>query len=581
MKRYRNLLRFTRTYVVPLWRWYLAGTLAVLLTNWMAVRIPHELGVGLDALRAGTDGVAEAALHIGVLGVLIIAVRSASRIWFFTPARNAEFNLREDLFARCLRLQPEFYARYTTGDLMSRTTSDVTYARAFAGFATLQAINVVASLVMALGQMTTISASLTAAVAVPVLVGYAAVQASAGRLMTLQREVQRRLGAFSDSLLGAIQGVSTIQGYCVEAPFVARLDAEAMALRALNLRLALLRVVVFPLLSVAGGVSIFLLLWVGGRQALAGTVSPGNLAAFVALVGYLLMPLRLLGWLIPVFQRAEAALERLYVVLDAPVDRPEGTTSLPFPTPGVGPSIRFQNLGYAYPDAPERPILRGIDLEIPGGSTTGIFGRTGSGKTTLLRLLARLRNPPPGTVFVGGVDVTHLDLDAYRRHLVVVPQTSFLFSETIRENVGLGLPAERVDAAVAAAALGPDLALLPEGMNTVVGERGIVLSGGQRQRVALARGLARDGEIVLLDDVLSAVDHTTEQELIRTLRARFGRGSTTFLVSHRMSALEHCDRVLVLEGGQVVDVGTHAELIARPGVYQEAWNAQTDRGEAA
>ena len=581
MNPYPNLGRFSRGYVAPLWRWYLAGGLAVLLTNWMAVRIPHELGVGLDALRAGTVGVSASALHIGILGFLIIGVRSASRIWFFTPARNAEFNLREDLFARCLRLQPEFYARYSTGDLMSRTTSDVTFARAFAGFALLQAVNVVAALAMALGQMLAISPGLTAAVAVPVLVGFAVVQGSAGRLMTLQRETQRRLGAFSDSVLGAIQGVSTIQGYCVEGPFVARLDAEAAALRTLNLRLALLRVIVFPLLSVAGGIAIFLLLWIGGQQALSGKLSAGSLAAFVALVGYLIMPLRLLGWLVPVFQRAEASLERLYVVLDAPVDRPEVGHSAPFPTPGLGPSIRFTGLSFAYPDAPERPILRGIDAEIPAGATVGIFGRTGSGKTTLLRVLARLRNPPAGTVWIGGTDITSLDLDEYRRHLVVVPQVAFLFSETIRENVGLGVGAVRVDEAVGAASLTPDLAALPEGMNTVVGERGIVLSGGQRQRVALARGLARDGEIVLLDDVLSAVDHTTEQELIRTLRARFGRGATTFLVSHRMSALEHCDRILVLDEGRVTDVGTHAELLQRPGVYQEAWRAQTGSGVAA
>ena len=429
--------------------------------------------------------------------------------------------------------------------------------------------------------MVAISPTLTVSVAIPVLLGFAVVQGSAGRLMNLQRETQRRLGAFSDSVLGAIQGVSTIQGYCVEASFVDRLDGEAAALRALNLKLALLRVIVFPLLSVAGGIAIFLLLWVGGRQALAGTISAGDLAAFVALVGYLIMPLRLLGWLLPVFQRAEASLERLYVVLDAPVDRPELGRAVPFPTPGAAPSIRLHHLSFAYPDAPDRPILRDLTVEVPAGATVGIFGRTGSGKTTLLRVLSRLRNPPAGTVYVGGVDITTLDLDDYRRHLVVVPQTAFLFSETIRENVGLGVGAERVDQAVAAASLTPDLAALPEGMNTVVGERGIVLSGGQRQRVALARGLARDGEIVLLDDVLSAVDHTTEQELIRTLQGRLGQGATGFLVSHRMSALERCDVILVLDAGALVDSGTHAELIERPGVYRESWQAQSDKGAAA
>jgi len=573
---YPNLRRFSRGYVLPQWGWYVAGASAVLVTNWLSVQIPGLLAVGLDALRAGEgEAASRAAWTIGLLGLGVILVRTASRAWFFTPARNAEFNLREDMFAHCLRLQPEFYARFTTGDLLSRTTSDVTFARAFAGFALLQGFNVVAALSMAVGQMLVLSPGLTLACAAPILAGYLIVQAATGPLMRLQRETQQRIGQFSDSLLGTIQGVGTIQGYNVESAFEARLDAEASELRGLNLRMALLRALVFPLFGVAAGVAIFLLIWIGGGMALDGGLTPGGLAAFVALVAYVLAPLRAVGWLVPVFQRAEASLERLHAVLDAPVDRPERGRAQPFPTPTRGPTLTLRNLSYAFPDAPERPVLREVDVTIPGGSAVGVYGRTGSGKTTLLRLLARLRNPPRGTVFVEGVDLLDLDLDELRRRLVVVPQQVFLFSETIRENVGLGLPGERVEEAVRAASLAPDLAALPEGMSTVVGERGIVLSGGQRQRVALARGLAREGQIVLLDDVLSAVDHTTEQELIRTLRARFARGATTLLVSHRMSALEHCDRVLVIEDGRLVDQGTHAELVARPGPYRDAWLAQT------
>lgn len=564
------------------WRWYAIAVVAVLGTNVMAVSIPAELARGLDGLRAVDAGgdpavVSRAALHIGLLGAAIVVVRTLSRVWFFTPARLVEFDLREDLFAHLLRLQPDVYARHPTGDLLSRATSDITYARAAAGFGFLQAVNAVAAVVLSLAQMLRLSPALTLACAVPVAVGFAVVQAGSNRLLRVQREVQAEVAAFADQLLGVITGVGTVQAFTVEAVFVDRLDASAARLRALNLTLARLRALVFPVLTVAGGVAVFALLAWGGALAADDRLSAGDLAAFVALLGYLVMPLRLLGVLFPVFQRAEASLERIYGLLDAPVLRPEGPRGLAFPTPGRGPAIELRDLTFAWPDAPDRPVLRGITATLPAGGTVGVFGRTGAGKTALLRLLARLQDPPPGAIRVAGVDIRALDLDDLRRHLVMVPQAPFLFSETLRENVAFGADGARVGPAVTAASLDPDVAALPDGLETVVGERGIVLSGGQRQRVTLARALARDGEIRLFDDVLAAVDHTTEQELLRALAAGAGR-ATTVLVSHRMSALEACDRVLVLDGGRLVDEGTHAELVARPGLYRDAWLAQRGEG---
>ncbi len=566
-----HLPRFLRAYVRPLWRWYLAGGAAVLLTNYMSVRVPVELAAGLDALRAGRPGVADAALHIALLGVAVIVARTVSRLWFFTPGRLAEFNLREDLFAKALRLQPAFYAQHPTGDLLSRLTSDVTYARAFAGFALLQILNVVAALVMGTGQMLAISPLLTLACALPVLLGFLAVQRGIGHMFGLQKQAQAQLGVLSDSLLGAIQGVATVQAFDVEDAFARRIEARASDLRATNLAMARLRALVFPLLTVAGGAAVGLLLAFGGPMALSGDVTPGELAAFVGLVAYLVMPLRMLGVLVPLFQRTEACLERIHTVLDAPVERPEGDTPASVPSSGP-PSISLRALGFAYPDAPERPVLRDITVDLPAGATIGVFGRTGSGKTTLLRLLARLHNPPAGTVFVDGTDITRLDLGAWRQRLTVVAQAPALLGDSIRENIGFGAPDDAVLAAARAASLGPDLDALPDGLDTVVGERGVVLSGGQRQRVAIARGLLRSTELVLLDDVLSAVDHTTEQELLATL-AR-GHGATRLIVSHRMSALEHADRVLVLEDGRLVAVGTHAELVAIEGPYRDAWRAE-------
>ncbi len=578
-----HLPRFLRAYALPLWRWYVAGTVAVLATNWLGVRVPMELAAGLDALRAGTDGVATATWHIAALGVSVIVCRTLSRVWFFTPGRLAEFRLREDLFAHALRLPPSFYASSPTGDLLARLTSDVTYARAFAGFALLQGVNVAAALVLSVGQMLAMSPWLTLVAAVPIALGFLAVLRGTRRSFALQRLAQRQLGDLSDDLLAAIQGVATIQAFDVEDVFVARIGARADAVRATSLQMARLRAVVFPLLTVAGGVCVWALLALGGPMAMGpeARLTPGELAAFVGLVAYVLMPLRFLGVLVPVFQRTEAALERIHAVLDVVPEVPEGPNPVAWPCPGRAPSIALRGLSFAYPDAPDVRVLHDVHAEIPAGATVGVYGATGSGKTTLLRVLARLHNPPAGTVFIDGVDVTTLDLATWRSHLVVVSQSPFLLGETIRENIGFGAPDAVVEAAARAASLAPDLAMLPDGIDTVVGERGIVLSGGQRQRVALARGLARDAEVVLLDDVLSAVDHVTEQELVRELRARGGaRGCTRVLVSHRLSALEHADLILVMDLGRIVDRGTHAALLSRPGPYRDAWTAQVGEGAA-
>jgi ATP-binding cassette subfamily B protein len=442
-------------------------------------------------------------------------------------------------------------------------------ARGFAGFATLQVVNVLAAGTMTTWQMLRISPLLTGLCVLPIAVGIAIVQRGVGTMFTLQRQAQAQLGGLSDDLLGAIQGVATVQAFDVEHVFVERLRGRAADLRETNVAMARLRALVFPSLTVAAGVCVYLLIAVGGPRALAGDLSAGQLAAFVALVAYMVTPLRLLGLLYPVLQRSEASLERIFEVLDATPERPEAGRAVPLPNPGKGPAIELRGLTFAYGD---RPILRDVSVSIPAGATVGVFGRTGSGKTTLLRVLARLRNPPEGTVFVDGVDLTRVDLDEWRAQVAMVPQAPFLFSETVRENVGFGAPVEAVREACASAALDPDLAALPEGLETVVGERGIVLSGGQRQRVALARGILRDAPVVLLDDVLSAVDHATEQELVRMLRAR--AGATRVIVSHRLSALEHADLVLVLDEGRLVDRGTHAELLARPGPYRDAYEAQ-------
>lgn len=564
--------RFVRDYVVGLWRWYLAGTTAVLFTNWLGVQVPARMAAGLDKMRAGQEGAAVDAAWIGAIGLCVIVVRTLSRVWFFTPGRLAESRLREDFFAHMVRMQPSFYARHATGDLTSRITSDVTFARALAGFALLQLANVIGSLVMGVGQMIKLSPALTLAVAVPCVVAYLAVSWATPQLMSQQRIMQKQLGELADELLGTFQGVATVQAFNAEAAFTDRLDARAADLRESNLRMTRLRVVVFPLLTVAGGVATWGLLALGGGAVKAGTLTAGELAAFIALVAFIVMPLRMVGWLLPVFQRSEASLERIFLILDQAPERPDAGMARPAPT--RAPTIELRDLTFRFPDAPDRAVLAGLTTTLPAGGTVGVYGPVGSGKSTLLRVLARLWNPPPGTVLVDGVDVRELDLDQWRARVCVVSQTPFLFSESIQENIGFGADREAVLAAAHDASLAVDLSALPGGLDTVVGERGIALSGGQRQRVALARGLLRPASVVLLDDVLSAVDHHTEGELLTMLRTR--TDATRIIVSHRLSALVHTDKILVLDGGRLVDEGTHAELIGRAGPYRDAWEGQRE-----
>jgi ATP-binding cassette subfamily B protein len=377
--------------------------------------------------------------------------------------------------------------------------------------------------------------------------------------------------------------MAAIQGFVAEDAFIERFETRNLEWLRTGMRLAVIRSIALPMLVLAGGISVFALIAVGGPMVLAGTLTIGELAAFIALLAVFLPPLRSMGWMMSVIQRGRAALERIFEVMDAPVERPEGTAGH-LPEAGRGPSIDIRKLSFAYPDEPQRAVIENLTATIPAGSVIGVFGRTGSGKSTLLRLLARIYNPPENTILVDGTDLRTIDLVSWRRRLSMVPQRPFLFSDASAANVALeAVPDdERIARSVEMAALEADLEALPDGLQTVVGERGIMLSGGQRQRVALARGLYRRGDLLILDDVLSAVDHETEAQLVATVAAltRRPEAPTVLIASHRLSALRHCDAVLVLEGGRLVDHGTHSELIKRSGPYRDTWLVQSQRAAA-
>ncbi len=553
------------------------------------MNIPLALGRGTDALRAGDDpGVLRAALLIAGMGIAVIAVRTLSRALIFTPGRNIENDLRNDILAHVLSLRRDELQEHGAGDLVSRSSNDITLVRALVGYGTLQVFNIAIALALAGQAMLDLSPLLTAACLAPVALATLLSSGAIRTLFPLTRVMQRQLSTMSNWVLASLQGVATVQAFGAEEAFGARLDRHNTSYMGTVLKVATLAALVQPVLAFAAGVALYLLLWLGAHQVHEGAVSVGDLVALSAFLLFLLPYLRSLGWLVAIVQRGRASLERIFEILDLePAARPASDG----PQPAPGPmGFRLRGLYYTWPGA-DQPALSEIEAHIPAGSMVGVFGRTGAGKSTLLSLLARLHDPPRDTVRLedsrgATFDLLDLPFSTLRSRATVVPQVPFLFTSSIAENIAMAGPHDHpsVQEAATAAALGSDLERLPDGLATVVGERGVTLSGGQRQRVALARGFAREFDLLLLDDVLSAVDHDTEQRLIHSIRQRAsgseGSRPTVVVVSHRLGVLSHADLVLVLDEGRLVDQGTHRELIARPGPYREAWLVQREEGEA-
>lgn len=570
------VIRFAQTYFVRHTLWYVGGMLALLGTNGLTIYILMLLGQATDALEQGESGV-PAILMIGIqvagMGIVVMVLRTLSRVLYFTPGRRVEAEVKQDLFDRILSQQPKFLSQWPPGDLISRASSDVGSLRLLAGFGLLQATNVLVILVVTASRMYLISPRLTLWLLVPLIVGLGLTQVSIRWLFVLIKKMQEEIARISDHALSTYDGVSAVKAFGAEGYFEGRFDDLSGAYQATTIRRAGLRAVIGPILLVSALFDVFLLLWLGGDMVISGDISLGHFVEFTGLVALLAAPLRGLGFLIAILKQAQASLERLYAVTDPEPDRPD--LDIAAAPPPSAPSLEFRGLTFRYDDG-ESPVLQDVSFTLPSGATLGVFGGTGSGKTTLLRCVARLYNPPSGTIFVDGRDVRELDLANWRRHAVLVPQRPFLFSESMRDNIVIGAEEhERLPEVLNLAALERDIEALPQGLETQVGEAGLMLSGGQRQRTALARGLMRTPSVLLLDDVLSAVDHATEAQLIGALRNTQGEVSpTTVIVSTRVSAIQHAELIIVLEGGRVVDQGTHAELISRAGEYREVWRRQ-------
>jgi ATP-binding cassette subfamily B multidrug efflux pump len=472
---------------------------------------------------------------------------------------------------------PLSYFQYAkTGDLMSRLTNDIHAVRELMGFGSLAIVDAVVVIVFSLTLMITINPWLTfwsmlAMPLIPVVVRF-----FGRKIFSWSRDTQAQLSDMSAYVLENLSGIRVVQAYAQEQNQIRGFDALSAEYRRKSMWLATLWGIFWPLMQVMAGLAATVVLWLGGRQVLQGTMSLGEYVAFTGYLGMLTWPLMAIGYTANQYQRGTAALSRIAEVLDTPISPRYRALPVSNGAVPIEGAIEFRHLMFAY-DGANAPALKDINLQIPAGTVCAIVGETGSGKSTLVNLLLRLYEPEDGTIFVDGVDIKQLPRRRLEGAVGYVSQDIFLFFGSVRDNILLGADngdTDRVDEAARIAQLLPAIESFGAGFDTVIGERGMRLSGGQKQRTALARAIIKDPPIVILDDAFSSVDAETEEEILRELK-QFTRGRTTLLISHRMSTVRDADKIVYLRAGEIVEQGTHAELIARRGAYYELHRRQS------
>jgi ATP-binding cassette, subfamily B, multidrug efflux pump len=582
------------------------GGLCVLFNNGVWILFPQVLRHAVNDLN---HGVTRQKLFTYSLQILAIALvkgifQFLTRWVVIGISRDIEFDLRNDLFKHLERLSYSYYQRNRTGDIMARATNDLNAVRMLLGPAIMYSANTLVFTAGALGFMLAISPKLTLYAFLPLPITSVVIQYFGRRIHERFERIQAMFSDISARAQENFSGARVIRAYVQEQSEIAAFEGANREYIRRSLGLVRLMGMLWPTLELMLGAAVVIVLWLGGRQVLAGKMNVGDFVAFNTYMVQLTWPVIALGWVINIFQRGTASMARIDEILS---QQPEIADETQIGSSGhraIGPSenqvqitrspdhpitrfsgeVEFRNLNFAYDGV---SILKDISLRIPAGSSLAIVGPTGSGKTTLVNLIPRIYDAVPGTVLIDGCPVRQFPLDSLRRHIGFVPQETFLFSDTIRENIAFGIAQENgeatledIKAAAAAANIAQDIESFPEGYNTTVGERGITLSGGQKQRTAIARALLRSPRILILDDALSSVDTQTEDKILNHLR-EIMRGRTTIFISHRVSTVRNADAIAVLHQGRIVELGTHDQLIARNGYYTDLYNKQLLEEELA
>lgn len=567
------------------------GILFVLLTNVFSASVPVLVRLGLDeALKQSLwitgegDSLAstiifQTALAFGI-GILLVAIIRGVCMYYMRQtlivvSRKVEYDLKNRLYHKYQKLGESFYRKHMTGDLLSRMSEDVSNVRMYIGPAIMYFANMIFTFVVVIYQMLQANASLTVWVLLPLpVLSYSIYQVSR-RMNMGNKLIQEQLSLITASAQETFAGIRIIKSFGMESTFSAKFQIEGEEYKQRNMRLAKINALFFPMMLLLMGLSTLIVIYLGGKEVEKGAFTPGNLAEFVIYLNMLIWPVASLGWTTALVQKAAASQKRINEFLNAIEHQEDRGT--PFQ---LKQNITFDGVTFTY-EGKTQPALRDITLKIEQGEIIGITGRTGSGKSTLVQLLAGMyyASEDSQRVLVDGVPLQNIDLHDFRRHLAYVPQDVFLFSETIRDNIAFGIETgeisdEELQKAVQAACLEKDIPQWPEGLNTLLGERGVSLSGGQKQRVALARALVKRAELYVLDDCLSAVDAETERHIIDHL-SQWLKDSTAIVVAHRIAPLRMANRIVVLEEGTITDIGTHDELLARCEYYRNLNESQS------
>jgi len=561
---------------------FLWGAVSVLFTNAIWVFFPQVIRQATDDLNRGVTR-----HKIVIYSLALVAIALAKGIFQFLTrwiligiSREIEFDLRNDLFTHLEQLSHSYYQRTRTGDIMARATNDLNAVRMLLGPAIMYTANTVVFTAGALFFMLRISPRLTLFAFLPMPLVSVVVQYFGRRIHERFEQIQASFSDISARAQENFSGARVIRAYAQEQAESELFERSNQQYVARALPLVRLMGMLWPTLEALPGLSLAVVLWLGGREVLLHRITPGQFIAYLVYVTQLTWPIIALGWVVNLFYRGTASMGRINEIL---IEKPEITDSEAIPSlrsAEVRGEIEFRNLNFAYG---EMSILRNVNLTIPAGTSLAIVGPTGSGKSTLVNLIPRIYDAPRGSVLIDGRSVCEYPLETLRRNMGFVPQETFLFSETIRENVAFGVEEathDEVQNAAEAANIAVDIRGFPLQYETLVGERGITLSGGQKQRTAIARALIRDPRILILDDALSSVDTYTEERILNHLREVM-QGRTTIFISHRVSTVRNADQIAVLHQGEIVELGTHDQLLSLNGYYADLYNKQLLEEELA
>ncbi|MCS7229096.1 MAG: ABC transporter ATP-binding protein/permease [Candidatus Kryptonium sp.] len=571
----RSLLEL-KPYIFKYKKLFLLGLLAILFSEAFYVLIPILIGRAVDSLKFGVTGeklLWFASLVIG--STLLSGIASFfTRQTIIVASRKIEYDMRNDFYRHVQGLHYLYFRDKKIGDIMAYATNDIPAVRNFLGPGIMYSIETGIEFVVILAIMFSMNFKLTLITLIPLpLISYLVYRV--GKIVHERYEdIQEHFGTMTTAAQENISGIRVLKSYVREDYEIEKFRKLSFEYMLKNIKLIKVQSLTYPLMIMITGISIILVVWYGGYQVIMGVMTLGQITSFLIYLGYLIWPMIAFGWIVNLTQRASASMDRLLEVFKVE-PKIKDTEETDFTIKEIKGEIKFKDVWFKYPDS-EDYVLKNINLEIKQGQTVGIVGYTGSGKTTLVNLIPRLFEPDKGEIFIDGVNIKRIPLKVLRESIGYVQQEVFLFSDSVKNNIKFGVDGvsdEKIFEVAKIAHIYDEIMEFPNKFDTIVGERGITLSGGQKQRVGLARALIKEPKILILDDSFSSVDAYTEEMILKNLK-NFRKGRTTIIISHRITAVKDADFIVVLDDGEIVEIGMHEELLQLGGVYADLYQKQ-------